>query len=146
MSSKYIFLFYSNFQHKGLPYCHKPCYAANFGPKMMGYGSNVVSPANFRRGQHGTLYNGDYDFDLKKVYESPSPKAKNGAAPRDRRSLGEISTPKRGSFDDPQSNRNGNVQLKARPKSDNIVHNMNTSHSAMPPRIVEETANYSGDR
>lgn len=53
-----------------MPYCHKPCYARLFGPQMMGYGSNVVSPANFKRNGDGTLYNGEYDFDLKQVFES----------------------------------------------------------------------------
>lgn len=37
---------------------------------MMGYGSNVVSPANFKRNSDSTLYNGEYDFDLKQVFES----------------------------------------------------------------------------
>lgn len=32
-----------------MPYCHKPCYGALFGPQMFGYGSNVTSPANFRK-------------------------------------------------------------------------------------------------
>lgn len=63
----YCFIFH---QRKGLPYCHKPCYARLFGPQMMGYGSNVVSPANFKRNGDGTLYNGEYDFDLKQVFES----------------------------------------------------------------------------
>ncbi|KAL5019323.1 hypothetical protein ScPMuIL_005045 [Solemya velum] len=36
-------------EHKGLPYCNNPCYKALFGPQMMGYGSNVVSPANYRK-------------------------------------------------------------------------------------------------
>lgn len=60
----------SKFQGKGRPYCHKPCYAMLFGPQMMGYGSNVVSPANFKRNSDSTLYNGEYDFDLKQVFES----------------------------------------------------------------------------
>ena len=36
-------------QRKGVPYCHKPCYSALFGPQILGYGSNVSSPANFRK-------------------------------------------------------------------------------------------------
>ncbi|KAJ8311899.1 hypothetical protein KUTeg_010547 [Tegillarca granosa] len=56
-------------EHRGMPYCHKPCYAARFGPKMMGYGSNVISHANFKR-EHGnrTLHNGDYDIDPTMVF------------------------------------------------------------------------------
>ena len=34
-------------QHKGMPYCHHPCYRALFGPSILGYGSNISSPANF---------------------------------------------------------------------------------------------------
>ena len=59
-----------SFQRKGLPYCHRPCYARLFGPQMMGYGSNVVSPANFKRNGDGTLYNGEFEYDLKQVFES----------------------------------------------------------------------------
>lgn len=66
-------------QGKGLPYCHKPCYARLFGPQMMGYGSNVVSPANFKRNGDGTLYNGEYDFDLKQVFESGEMIHSNGS-------------------------------------------------------------------
>ncbi|XP_045212556.2 ras association domain-containing protein 4-like [Mercenaria mercenaria] len=46
-------------EHKGMPYCHKPCYGALFGPQMFGYGSNVTSPANFRKS--GELPNGSQD-------------------------------------------------------------------------------------
>ncbi|XP_033740123.1 ras association domain-containing protein 2-like [Pecten maximus] len=58
-------------EHKGLPYCHRPCYAALFGPQMVGYGSNVHSPANYRKsGDHGTLYNEELpSFAPKMVYE-----------------------------------------------------------------------------
>ncbi|GFO18597.1 cysteine-rich protein 2 [Plakobranchus ocellatus] len=34
-------------EHKGMPYCHHPCYRALFGPSLLGYGSNISSPANF---------------------------------------------------------------------------------------------------
>ncbi|GFR71726.1 Ras association domain-containing protein 1 [Elysia marginata] len=34
-------------EHKGMPYCHHPCYRALFGPAILGYGSNISSPANF---------------------------------------------------------------------------------------------------
>ena len=37
------------FQHKSLPYCHNPCYKALFGPSILGYGSNISTPANFAR-------------------------------------------------------------------------------------------------
>ncbi|OWF48488.1 ras association domain-containing protein 2-like [Mizuhopecten yessoensis] len=58
-------------EHKGLPYCHRPCYAALFGPQMVGYGSNVHSPANYRKsGDHGTLYNEELpSLAPKMVYE-----------------------------------------------------------------------------
>ena len=36
-------------QRKGIPYCHNPCYKALFGPQILGYGSNISSPANFRK-------------------------------------------------------------------------------------------------
>ncbi|XP_052768766.1 ras association domain-containing protein 4-like [Mya arenaria] len=32
-------------EHKGTPFCHKPCYSALFGPELFGYGSNVTSPS-----------------------------------------------------------------------------------------------------
>ncbi|XP_078466356.1 cysteine-rich protein 1 [Lampetra fluviatilis] len=28
----------SHAEHEGQPYCHKPCYAATFGPKGFGHG------------------------------------------------------------------------------------------------------------
>lgn len=60
-----------------MPYCHKPCYAALFGPQMMGYGSNVVSPANFKR-ENGnrTLHNGDYNIDPTMVFMSENSQSK----------------------------------------------------------------------
>lgn len=36
-------------ERKGIPYCHNPCYKALFGPQILGYGSNISSPANFRK-------------------------------------------------------------------------------------------------
>ena len=30
-------------QRKGQPYCHKPCYAAEFGPKGFGHGGITES-------------------------------------------------------------------------------------------------------
>ncbi|KAK3089834.1 hypothetical protein FSP39_006935, partial [Pinctada imbricata] len=102
-------------EHKGMPYCHKPCYAAKFGPQMMGYGSNVASPANFRRGQHGTLYNGDVDFDMKKVYESPSPSSKTN-----RKSTSDI-------------NSNKDKVSGHRPKSENLQRTNNN----IPNRFLD---------
>ena len=32
-----------SFQHKEVPYCHVPCYAALFGPKLFGHGSTTES-------------------------------------------------------------------------------------------------------
>ena len=30
-------------EHKGVPYCHIPCYAALFGPQLFGHGSTTES-------------------------------------------------------------------------------------------------------
>lgn len=35
------------FQHKGVPYCHVPCYGALFGPQLFGHGSTVESHKSF---------------------------------------------------------------------------------------------------
>ncbi|XP_060523509.1 uncharacterized protein LOC132700312 [Cylas formicarius] len=37
-------------EHKGVPYCHVPCYGALFGPQLFGHGTRVESHKNF--GQH----------------------------------------------------------------------------------------------
>ncbi|CAG0893792.1 unnamed protein product [Darwinula stevensoni] len=34
-------------EHKGLPYCHLPCYQALFGPQLFGHGSKVESHSSF---------------------------------------------------------------------------------------------------
>lgn len=39
-------------EHKGVPYCHVPCYGALFGPQLFGHGTRVESHKNF--GQKGT--------------------------------------------------------------------------------------------
>lgn len=39
--------FYLNFQHKGVPYCHVPCYGALFGPQLFGHGTRVESHKSF---------------------------------------------------------------------------------------------------
>lgn len=35
------------FQHKGVPYCHVPCYGALFGPQLFGHGTRVESHKSF---------------------------------------------------------------------------------------------------
>ncbi|XP_022903764.1 ras association domain-containing protein 6 [Onthophagus taurus] len=37
-------------EHKGVPYCHVPCYGALFGPQLFGHGTRVESHKSF--GQH----------------------------------------------------------------------------------------------
>lgn len=34
-------------EHKGIPYCHVPCYAALFGPQLFGHGTRVESHKSF---------------------------------------------------------------------------------------------------
>lgn len=34
-------------QHKGVPYCHVPCYGALFGPQLFGHGTRVESHTSF---------------------------------------------------------------------------------------------------
>lgn len=34
-------------EHKGVPYCHVPCYGALFGPQLFGHGSRVESHTSF---------------------------------------------------------------------------------------------------
>ena len=41
------------FQHKGIPYCHIPCYTALFGPAMYGHGSPIEAHTSFG-GAHGS--------------------------------------------------------------------------------------------
>ena len=36
-------------QHRGVPYCHIPCYAALFGPQLFGHGSTTESHRSFGR-------------------------------------------------------------------------------------------------
>ncbi|BFZ03713.1 hypothetical protein BsWGS_06752 [Bradybaena similaris] len=47
-------------EHKGCPYCHNPCYRALFGPSMLGYGSNISSPANFAKADRPACQRHDY--------------------------------------------------------------------------------------
>lgn len=59
-------------EHDRKPYCHKPCYAALFGPQMMGYG--YASPANFTKSAQlenitGSIYNGHDGGSPVMVYE-----------------------------------------------------------------------------
>jgi len=39
-------------EHKGVPYCHIPCYAALFGPKLFGHGSTTESHRSFGQRQN----------------------------------------------------------------------------------------------
>ncbi|XP_055377592.1 uncharacterized protein LOC129609599 [Condylostylus longicornis] len=39
-------------EHKGIPYCHVPCYGALFGPQLFGHGTRVESHKSY--GQKGT--------------------------------------------------------------------------------------------
>lgn len=34
-------------EHKGVPYCHVPCYGALFGPQLFGHGTRVESHKSF---------------------------------------------------------------------------------------------------
>lgn len=34
-------------EHKGVPYCHVPCYGALFGPQLFGHGTRVESHTSF---------------------------------------------------------------------------------------------------
>lgn len=34
-------------EHKGIPYCHVPCYGALFGPQLFGHGTRVESHKSF---------------------------------------------------------------------------------------------------
>lgn len=38
---------HSSPQHKGVPYCHVPCYGALFGPQLFGHGTRVESHKSF---------------------------------------------------------------------------------------------------
>ncbi|KAL8618295.1 hypothetical protein ACOMHN_061140 [Nucella lapillus] len=53
-------------EHKGNPYCHTPCYNALFGPNLLGYGSNLASPANFAKKENAAEFGHDYDDDVYK--------------------------------------------------------------------------------
>ena len=43
----FYYLFVYLFQHKGVPYCHVPCYGALFGPQLFGHGTRVESHKSF---------------------------------------------------------------------------------------------------
>lgn len=36
-------------EHKGVPYCHVPCYGVLFGPQLYGHGTRVESHTSFGR-------------------------------------------------------------------------------------------------
>jgi Ras association domain-containing protein 2/4 len=42
------------FQHKGVPYCHVPCYGALFGPQLFGHGTRVESHTSFGKVENRT--------------------------------------------------------------------------------------------
>jgi len=42
-------------EHKGVPYCHIPCYAALFGPKLFGHGSTTESHRSFGQRQNSFI-------------------------------------------------------------------------------------------
>lgn len=96
-------------EHKGTPYCHKPCYGALFGPQMSGYGSNVYSPANFRKsGDHMSPKNNNSSFDqssegIKCIFKTTNT------------SLGPVQLQKNGS---PMSARNGMEKRRSLDNSD----------------------------
>lgn len=47
--------FYVNLsQHKGVPYCHVPCYGALFGPQLFGHGTRVESHKSFGKIENKT--------------------------------------------------------------------------------------------
>lgn len=48
MTSTIFFLL----QHKGVPYCHVPCYGALFGPQLFGHGTRVESHKSFGQKQY----------------------------------------------------------------------------------------------
>ncbi|XP_066150511.1 uncharacterized protein Rassf [Euwallacea fornicatus] len=44
-------------EHKGVPYCHVPCYGALFGPQLFGHGSRVESHTSFGKKESPKLGN-----------------------------------------------------------------------------------------
>jgi len=42
-------------EHRGVPYCHVPCYAALFGPKLFGHGSTTESHRSFGRRENSFI-------------------------------------------------------------------------------------------
>lgn len=44
-------------EHKGVPYCHIPCYAALFGPQLFGHGTRVESHKSFGQHNHTPKFN-----------------------------------------------------------------------------------------
>ncbi|CAB3381788.1 Hypothetical predicted protein [Cloeon dipterum] len=41
-------------EHKGVPYCHVPCYGALFGPQLFGHGTRVESHSSFGKVENKT--------------------------------------------------------------------------------------------
>ncbi|KAH1020290.1 hypothetical protein HUJ04_009979 [Dendroctonus ponderosae] len=44
-------------EHKGVPYCHVPCYGALFGPQLFGHGTRVESHTSFGKKESPKLGN-----------------------------------------------------------------------------------------
>uniref|UniRef100_A0A1B0GQU4 Uncharacterized protein n=1 Tax=Phlebotomus papatasi TaxID=29031 RepID=A0A1B0GQU4_PHLPP len=44
---------YLHLAHKGVPYCHVPCYGALFGPQLFGHGTRVESHKSFGQNPKG---------------------------------------------------------------------------------------------
>lgn len=44
-------------EHKGVPYCHVPCYGALFGPQLFGHGTRVESHTSFGKVENRTFNN-----------------------------------------------------------------------------------------
>ncbi|KAK6634060.1 hypothetical protein RUM44_004668 [Polyplax serrata] len=44
-------------EHKGVPYCHVPCYGALFGPQLFGHGTRVESHTSFGKIENRTYCN-----------------------------------------------------------------------------------------
>ncbi|CAG9768913.1 unnamed protein product [Ceutorhynchus assimilis] len=44
-------------EHKGVPYCHVPCYGALFGPQLFGHGTRVESHTSFGKKESPKLSN-----------------------------------------------------------------------------------------
>ncbi|KAK2726268.1 ras association domain-containing protein 4-like [Artemia franciscana] len=72
-------------EHKGLPFCHIPCYAALFGPQLFGHGTRVESHSSFGKGE-GKTYGGVSRSELEsklKIYNKFFEKKNGGLKSRE---------------------------------------------------------------